>query len=71
MKAFHHAPAVLAALLVTLPVAAPAASGGSAPATAKRPLHAVLPFIDDDLPRALAEAKQRDLPMFVESWAPW
>jgi hypothetical protein len=32
---------------------------------------AVLPFVHDDWPRALAEAKARDLPLFVESWAPW
>lgn len=30
-----------------------------------------LRFIDDDYPRALAEAKQRKLPVFVEVWAPW
>ena len=30
-----------------------------------------LPFIHDDYPGALAEAKQRGLPIFVECWAPW
>jgi hypothetical protein len=30
-----------------------------------------LPFIHDDYAKALAEAKQRKLPMFVECWAPW
>ncbi len=30
-----------------------------------------LPFISDDYPRALAEARARDLPLFVEAWAPW
>lgn len=30
-----------------------------------------LPFIDDNFPKALAEAKQRKLPIFVEVWAPW
>ena len=30
-----------------------------------------LPWIEDDYPKALAEAKQRKLPMFVEVWAPW
>jgi hypothetical protein len=28
-------------------------------------------FIEDDYSRALAEAKQRKLPVFVEVWAPW
>ena len=31
----------------------------------------VLPFIDDDYPRALAEAKSKKLPLFIEAWAPW
>jgi hypothetical protein len=30
-----------------------------------------LPWIEDNYPKALAEAKQRKLPMFVEVWAPW
>jgi hypothetical protein len=30
-----------------------------------------LPFIDDDYDRALAEARARDLPLFIETWAPW
>ncbi|WPB78202.1 thioredoxin family protein [Archangium violaceum] len=30
-----------------------------------------LPFIEDDYPRALAEAKSRGLPLFVDTWAPW
>jgi hypothetical protein len=35
------------------------------------PSPASLPFIDDDYPRALVEARQRQLPLFVETWAPW
>lgn len=31
----------------------------------------VLPFIENDYARALAEAKQRNVPLFVEAWAPW
>ncbi|ADO68776.1 thioredoxin family protein [Stigmatella aurantiaca] len=30
-----------------------------------------LPFIEDDYGRALAEAKARGLPLFVDTWAPW
>lgn len=30
-----------------------------------------LPFINDDYPRALNEAKQHHQPVFVEVWAPW
>jgi len=38
------------------------------PAPAARP---ALPFIDDDYPKALAEARAKKLPIFVEAWAPW
>jgi hypothetical protein len=30
-----------------------------------------LPFIHDDYPKALAEARTRKLPIFIETWAPW
>jgi hypothetical protein len=30
-----------------------------------------LPFIPDDYLKGLAEGKLRNLPMFVEVWAPW
>jgi tetratricopeptide (TPR) repeat protein len=30
-----------------------------------------LPFIEDDYPRALAEARAQRRPLFVETWAPW
>jgi len=30
-----------------------------------------LPFIEDNYPRALADAKARGVPIFVEVWAPW
>ena len=33
--------------------------------------HGVLPFIEDDYPRALAEAKKSQRPIFLEAWAPW
>ena len=32
---------------------------------------ASLPFIQDNYPTALSQAKQRKLPIFVEVWAPW
>lgn len=41
---------------------------GSGAATAARP---VLPFIADDYPKAVAEARARKVPLFIESWAPW
>ena len=30
-----------------------------------------LPFIHDNYPKALSEAKKSKLPIFVECWAPW
>lgn len=30
-----------------------------------------LPFINDNFGKALVEAKQRDVPLFVDVWAPW
>jgi hypothetical protein len=37
------------------------------PAIAKE----VLPFIDNAYSKALAEAKRKHVPMFVDAWAPW
>ena len=37
------------------------------PAMAKE----VLPFIDNDYSKALAEAKKKNVPIFVDAWAPW
>ena len=44
---------------------APFAAAGAPP---PRP---VLPFIEDDYTRAMAEAQARKLPLFIDSWAPW
>ncbi len=41
--------------------------GGAAPVETR----SVLPFIADDYPAALAQARARKLPIFVEAWAPW
>lgn len=52
----------------TAPPAAPAAAtkaGGQAAVAGP------LRFIADDGPAALAEAKRRGVPVFVEAWAPW
>lgn len=55
----------LAPLLLSLGVAAaPASAGPAKPAS-------VLPFHEDDYDKAIAEAKARNLPVFVEAWAPW
>ena len=33
--------------------------------------HTTVPVIDDDYGKALAEAKAKKLPLFIEAWAPW
>jgi len=30
-----------------------------------------VPFIEDDYARALSEARSKNVPIFVENWAPW
>jgi hypothetical protein len=35
------------------------------------PASPVLPFIEDDYSKALAEARATHRPIFVEAWAPW
>jgi hypothetical protein len=30
-----------------------------------------LPIIEDDYARARSEAKRREVPLFVDVWAPW
>jgi len=32
---------------------------------------APLPFVEDDYAAALAQARARDVPLFIEAWAPW
>lgn len=53
-----HAPVLALALAMAL------ASGAHAAGR-------VLPFISDDYDRAIAEARARKVPLFIESWAPW
>lgn len=30
-----------------------------------------LPFVEDDFGKAVARARANNVPIFVESWAPW
>ncbi len=54
--------------MIGLPRLVLAAALAASPAPAGKP---ALPFIEDDYPRALAEARAKKLPIFVEAWAPW
>ena len=40
---------------------------GATPAFAKE----VLPFIENDFAKAIAQGKARKRPIFVDAWAPW
>lgn len=62
----------LLALALVLCAGSPAFAGKPATATAPSKAPAkVLPFIHDDYPKALAEARAKKLPLFVETWAAW
>lgn len=43
------------------------ASAFAAPPEPRSPL----PFIENDYPKALAEARARKKPIFADAWAPW
>lgn len=51
-------------MLLALAAATFLGAGSAAP-------HPAVPFIADDYPGALAEARAKKLPIFVEAWAPW
>jgi tetratricopeptide (TPR) repeat protein len=51
--------------------AASAAPDTAAPTAAATAPPATLPFIEDDYPRALAEARAKHRPLFVDTWATW
>ncbi len=48
-----------------------AAAASAANAVPSRPAREALPFIADDYPKALAEARASGKPIFLEAWAPW
>lgn len=55
-----------------LALVAPAHAGGAAQSAPNHEASAAaLHFIQDDPSTALAEAKKRGVPVFVEAWAPW
>jgi hypothetical protein len=61
MNARRLIPALLvSAVTMLLPGAGHAAAAARA-----------VPFIADDYTKAVAEAKARKVPLFIESWAPW
>lgn len=51
--------------------AAPKPARGKGAAAKPAPKAPVLPFVDDDYAAALAQARERRVPLFIEAWAPW
>jgi len=54
-------------LLAALLAAAPAVRAATPPSSPKL----ALPFIEDDYARAVKDARAKNVPIFVENWAPW
>ena len=64
--------AVLALALSSLAVPVVATAGKTAATAGSTKAKAsVVPFIEDDFDRALAEAKRRNVPLVVDAWATW
>ena len=72
----HRAVLAIVPVLLLAPAAgfqataAPAKAPHSTAAVA-RPHASVLPFLENDYSKAVATARARKVPIFVEAWAPW
>jgi hypothetical protein len=52
-------------------LAAALLAGAAAVVRADAPAKFAVPFIEDDYARALKDARAKNVPIFVENWAPW
>lgn len=59
------------AALPVPPLPVETAPAGAAPAGAESTGSGAIVFVEDDYPRALAEARSRGIPLFVDTWATW
>lgn len=62
--------AILSTACASQRAATPASTASAESAVTAAPAEA-LPFIENDYPRALSEARAQGLPVFVDVWAPW
>ncbi len=63
---------VLACAVAVAPARGAGTAAGRAPAPkAPSAPRMALPFVQDDYTKALAMARARKVPLFVEAWAPW
>jgi len=68
----HRARLIAAATaLAALAIVAACSRAQEAPPPAAATSEHILPFIENDYPAALALAKARKIPLFVDVWAPW
>ncbi len=67
MRRHRRLALALLALVATAAAARPAVAATRDDRADSRPL----PFLSDDYGRALADARARSLPLFIEAWAPW
>jgi hypothetical protein len=71
MRTLHLLALGVAFAVLTGTAAASTTATKAAPAKSASAWKPVVPFIEDDFGRALALAKERKLPVFIEGWAPW
>ena len=65
-------PRIVAVALALAALSVPGALLATPPRATRVPSPSpVLPFIADDYTRAVAEARARKVPLFIEAWAPW
>jgi len=69
MRSTLFALAAGAALASALGACAPGSESPGGGGASARPF--ALPFVENDFSAALARAREADLPLFVEVWAPW
>ena len=58
-------------LALAVPAGAHAGAAKAAPSKVAAARPEAVPFVADDYDRALAAARAKHVPIFVESWAPW
>jgi hypothetical protein len=57
--------------LVLLSLGAAPSAGAPKNSGAKPAREPAVPFLKDDYPKALEEARARGVPIFIDAWAPW
>jgi hypothetical protein len=61
---------ILALAMLVAAISAPLWAAPQA-AVSGQAAKSALPFVENDYAKALADAQKRNVPIFVEAWAPW